>query len=135
MKSLGLRLRQQSRENITLPADLAGPSKESKERIENLLKGVGLDKQSKQYSATFSAGQMQRVAIARVLTNRPAVIFAAEPTGDLDSATGKQLMDLLKKFHEKTKTTIIVITQEQDIADYTERKIVLEDGVIAQKNQ
>ena len=75
------------------------------------------------------------VAIARALTNRPAVIFAAEPTGDLDSATGKQVMDLLKKFHEETKTTIIVITHEQDIADYPERKIVLEDGVIAQKNQ
>jgi putative ABC transport system ATP-binding protein len=124
-----------ARENIALPADLAGLSKELKARIENLLKGVGLDKQAKQYPATLSGGQMQRVAIARALTNRPAVIFADEPTGDLDSATGKQVMDLLKKFHEETKTTIIVITHEQDIADYAERKIVLEDGVIAQKSQ
>jgi putative ABC transport system ATP-binding protein len=120
-----------TRENIALPADLAGLSKDLKKRIENLLKGVGLDNQAKQYPATLSGGQMQRVAIARALTNRPAVIFADEPTGDLDSGTGKQVMELLKKFHEETKTTIIVITHEQDIADYAERRIMIEDGVIA----
>jgi len=120
-----------ARENIALPADLAGLSKELKERIENLIEGVGLTHQAKQFPATLSGGQMQRVAIARALTNRPAVIFADEPTGDLDSGTGKQVMDLLKKFHEETKTTIIVITHERDVADYAERQIVIEDGVIA----
>jgi putative ABC transport system ATP-binding protein len=120
-----------TRENVALPADLAGLSKDLKERIENLLTGVGLENQAKQFPATLSGGQMQRVAIARALTNRPAVIFADEPTGDLDSGTGKQVMDLLQKFHEETKTTIIVITHEKDIAEYAQRKIVLEDGVIA----
>lgn len=120
-----------ARENIALPADLAGLSKELKERIENLLTGVGLANQAKQYPATLSGGQMQRVAIARALTNSPAVIFADEPTGDLDSQTGKQVMDLLKKFHDETKTTIIVITHAKDVANYAERQILLEDGVIA----
>jgi putative ABC transport system ATP-binding protein len=120
-----------TRENISLPADLAGLSKDLKDRIENLLASVGLSNQAKQFPATLSGGQMQRVAIARALTNGPAVIFADEPTGDLDSKTGKQVMDLLKKFHEETKTTIIVITHEHDIAEYAERQITIEDGVIA----
>jgi putative ABC transport system ATP-binding protein len=117
-------------ENVALPAVLAGLSKDLSERIDELLIGVGIDKQAKQYPAQLSGGQMQRVAIARALTNRPAVIFADEPTGDLDSVTGKQVMDLLKRFHEETKTTIVVITHEQEVADYAERQIKLEDGMI-----
>ena len=73
---------------------------------------------------------MQRVAIARALTNKPKVLFADEPTGDLDSATGKQVMGLIKKFHEETETTIIVITHDQEVANYAERQIILEDGVV-----
>jgi putative ABC transport system ATP-binding protein len=120
-----------TRENVALPADLAGLSNDLKQRIESLLMGVGLSNQAKQFPATLSGGQMQRVAIARALTNGPAVIFADEPTGDLDSGTGKQVMDLLKKFHEETKTTIIVITHEKDVADYAQRQIVIEDGLLA----
>jgi putative ABC transport system ATP-binding protein len=120
-----------ARENVALPADLAGLSKELKTRIEELLEGVGISKQAKQFPAQLSGGQMQRVAIARALTNRPKVLFADEPTGDLDSETGKQVMDLIQKFHEETKTTIIVITHEQSVADYAERQIRMEDGIIA----
>jgi putative ABC transport system ATP-binding protein len=119
-----------TRENVALPADLAGFSKDLKNRIEELLCDVGISKQAKQYPAQLSGGQLQRVAIARALTNRPKVLFADEPTGDLDSVTGKQVMDLLKKFHEETKTTIIVITHEKDVADYAERKIMMKDGII-----
>ena len=120
-----------ARENVALPADLAGFSKDLKNRIEKLLGGVGISKQAKQYPAQLSGGQLQRVAIARALTNRPKVLFADEPTGDLDSVTGKQVMELIKKFHEETRTTVIVITHEQDIAGYAERQIILEDGIIA----
>ena len=117
-------------ENVALPAVLAGLSKDLKKRIMELLSGVGIVQQAKQYPAQLSGGQMQRVAIARALTNSPTVIFADEPTGDLDSVTGKQVMDLLKKFHEETKTTIVVITHDQEIADYAERQITIEDGII-----
>jgi putative ABC transport system ATP-binding protein len=120
-----------TRENVALPADLAGFSKDLKNRIEELLDGVGISKQAKQYPAQLSGGQLQRVAIARALTNRPKVLFADEPTGDLDSKTGKQVMELIKKFHEETKTTIIIITHEHDIACYAQRQIKIEDGVIA----
>lgn len=119
-----------TRENVALPADLAGFSKGLKNRIEELLDGVGISKQAKQYPAQLSGGQLQRVAIARALTNRPKVLFADEPTGDLDSKTGKQVMELIKKFHEETKTTIIIITHEHDIAGYAQRQIKIEDGVI-----
>ena len=124
-----------TRENVTLPADIAGLSKELKDRITSLLEGVGISKQAKQYPAQLSGGQMQRVAIARALTNRPKVLFADEPTGDLDSETGKQVMELIKKFHEETKTTIIVITHEQSVADYAERQIRMEDGIIAKSER
>lgn len=77
---------------------------------------------------------MQRVAIARALTNKPKVLFADEPTGDLDSVTGKQVMELIKKFHEETKTTIIVITHDKEVANYAERQIFLEDGLITQSH-
>ena len=122
-----------AKENVALPADLAGLSKDLKGRIQELLEGVGINKQEKQFPAQLSGGQLQRVAIARALTNRPKVLFADEPTGDLDSQTGKQVMDLIKKFHEETKTTIIIITHEQEIANYAQRQIFLEDGIISSK--
>ncbi len=119
-----------ARENVALPADVAGFSKDLKNRIEELLEGVGISKQAKQYPAQLSGGQLQRVAIARALTNRPKVLFADEPTGDLDSQTGKQVMELIKRFHEETKTTIIIITHEQEIANYAQKQIKIEDGLI-----
>jgi putative ABC transport system ATP-binding protein len=119
-----------TRENVTLPADIAGLSKKLKNRIEDLLKGVDIVKQATQYPAQLSGGQMQRVAIARALTNKPIVLFADEPTGDLDSETGKQVMELMTSFHKETKTTIIIITHEKEIANYADRQIVLEDGLI-----
>ena len=122
-----------TRENVTLPADLSGLSKSLRDRVEALLRGVGIDKQAKQYPAQLSGGQMQRVAIARALTNSPKILFADEPTGDLDSETGKQVMELIKKFHEETKTTIVMITHDQEIASYAERQIILEDGMIVER--
>ncbi|OLS21831.1 MAG: putative ABC transporter ATP-binding protein [Candidatus Heimdallarchaeota archaeon LC_3] len=119
-----------ARENVTLPADLAGTTRKLSKRINELLKGVGIERQAKQFPAQLSGGQMQRVSIARALTNQPAVIFADEPTGDLDSQTGRQVMELLKKFHEETGTTIVIITHDQEVSEFATRKIFMEDGVI-----
>ena len=123
-----------TRENVALPADLTGNlSKDLKKRIEYLLSGVGIDQQAKQFPAQLSGGQMQRVAIARALTNAPSIIFADEPTGDLDSTTGHQVMALLQKFHQETGTTIVIITHEADIAAYAQRQILMEDGIITRR--
>ncbi len=119
-----------AKENVTLPSDLAGLSHDLRQRINDLLAGVGINMQEKQFPAQLSGGQMQRVGIARALTNQPTIIFADEPTGDLDSVTGKQVMDLLKKFHDETGTTIVVITHDQSVADYATRIVKVNDGII-----
>lgn len=121
-----------AKENITLPSDLAGLSKDLKIRINDLLEGVGINLQAKQFPSQLSGGQMQRVGIARALTNNPTIIFADEPTGDLDSETGKQVMDLLKRFQEETNTTVVVISHDKAVAEYATRVINLHDGVIVE---
>jgi len=117
--------------NVEIPLIYARiNAKERKKLATASLEELGLAGRLRHRPNEISGGEMQRVAIARALTNSPKVIFADEPTGDLDSVTGKQVMDLLKKFHEETRTTVILITHEQDIADYAERQIIMEDGII-----
>lgn len=124
-----------TRENVSLPADLAGLSRKLKERIQDLLKGVGIDLQAKQFPAQLSGGQMQRVSIARALTNHPSVIFADEPTGDLDSVTGNKVMELLDYFHKDTGTTIVVITHDETLLKFATRVIKIKDGLILDDQQ
>ena len=124
-----------TRENVTLPADLSGMSKKLKDRITDLLNGVEINLQSKQFPAQLSGGQMQRVSIARALTNHPSVIFADEPTGDLDSVTGKKVMDLLEHFHKETDTTVVVITHDESLLRYATRVITIKDGLIIADNK
>lgn len=118
-------------ENVTIPMLFQGmPEKERRERAESLLESVGLKERIIHRPYEMSGGEQQRIAIARSLANNPEIIVADEPTGNLDSATGKKVMEILKDLHQKEKKTIIVVTHDPRIADYAEDIINIEDGEI-----
>ncbi len=117
-------------ENVMLPMEFAGTSKsQRKERATQLLNQVGIegDKQVRK-PGRLSGGEQQRVAIARALANKPSVIFADEPTGNLDTQTGKMIFDLLHKLARSEKTTIIAVTHDLSIAGKTDEAFKLQDG-------
>lgn len=116
-------------ENILLPMKFEGNnSKEVKDRFEHLLKVVGLEDRRKHMPKELSGGQAQRVAIARALIDKPKIVLADEPTGNLDSKTGQAIMNLLKDINEKEDVTILVVTHDEKIAKQTSREIILKDG-------
>ena len=119
-------------ENVMLALEFGGmPTRKRKTRAEQLLTEVGLepDEQLRKPSR-LSGGQQQRVSIARALANRPAIILADEPTGNLDSETGKKIFDLLHRLSRSQKTTILAVTHDMDIAGKTDRTFKLKDGKI-----
>ncbi|MEM4222279.1 MAG: ABC transporter ATP-binding protein [archaeon] len=117
-------------ENVELPMIFKNiPKKQREERARHLLEKVGLGAREKHYPAQLSGGERQRVAIARALANDPPIILADEPTGNLDSKSGKEIMDLFKKIHNEGKT-IIIITHDPEIANKAKKKIFLKDGKI-----
>ena len=117
--------------NVELPLLYAGMDrKERKERAESFLELVGMKDRMSHQPNELSGGQKQRVAIARALATNPSIILADEPTGALDSATGRLVMDLFHKVHEEQGKTIVFITHNNELADETERIIPLKDGNI-----
>jgi len=118
-------------ENVELPMMYtAMPSKERRERAVEMLKLVGLADRLDHMPNQLSGGQQQRVAIARSLVNRPALILADEPTGNLDSKTSAEIMELFQNLNDKERITIVLVTHEPDIAAYAERQIMFRDGSI-----
>ena len=117
-------------ENVMLPLKYAsvGKTERSKKAMEALTQ-VGLADRVDHRPSELSGGQQQRVAIARALVNSPAILFADEPTGNLDSKTGEEVMNLLHELNDKGQT-IVLITHEKEIADQTERTIFIRDGKI-----
>jgi putative ABC transport system ATP-binding protein len=118
------------RENIELPLFYLGwEASDSAKRAEALAEEVGLGERLDHRPAELSGGQQQRVAIARSLANDPPILLADEPTGNLDSATGEQIMALLERLHSEGRT-IIMVTHEQEIADHAACQVHMRDGVI-----
>ena len=117
-------------DNVMLPLKYAGIDKSEQEEIAmEVIKSVDLESRAHHQPSELSGGQQQRVAIARALVNKPSILFADEPTGNLDSKTGDDVMNLFTNFHKQGQT-IIVITHEIEVANQAERVISIKDGKI-----
>lgn len=116
-------------ENVALPLIFAGVSKAKREKkAKDILKAVGLGNRMKHKPGELSGGQRQRVSIARALVNDPEIVLADEPTGNLDSKTGSEIVTLLKDLSKKDKMTVIVVTHDLDIAKRADWLIKMKDG-------
>ncbi|CEQ26032.1 ABC transporter ATP-binding protein [Paraclostridium sordellii] len=116
-------------DNIVLPISISG-KKVDKDYIEDLIIKLGIKSQVKKFPNELSGGQQQRVAIARALANKPSIIFADEPTGNLDSKTTKEVIDILKFCVNEYKQTLVMITHNDDIANSADNIITISDGKI-----
>ena len=114
-------------ENVMLPLELAGRA-EARERAMQLLARVGLDERLTHYPKQLSGGEQQRVALARGFAIQPAILFADEPTGNLDTATGKLIIDLLFELNAEQGTTLVLVTHDENLASRCDRQIRLDAG-------
>ena len=121
-------------DNMVLPLKLDG-RKIDREFAEMLLKSLGLQSKREQTPYTLSGGEQQRVAIARALITRPAVVLADEPTGNLDSRTGMEVIGLMKVLAQKFYQTLVVVTHDEEVAQMADRIIRIEDGKICQDGE
>jgi putative ABC transport system ATP-binding protein len=117
-----------ARENIQVPLELQG--EEARPRAEELLERVGLGDRGHHYPAQLSGGEQQRVAVARAFAHRPKVLFADEPTGNLDAANGRNVVALLTELNRELGTTLVLVTHEPDLAARAGRVIRLRDGAL-----
>jgi len=116
-------------ENVMFPAEIKRDPR-AHDKAAELLKRVGMQKRSSNYPHQLSGGEMQRVAMCRAVINDPKIIFADEPTGNLDSENGKAVLELLLEFQKERRTTLVLVTHSAEIARIADRMIVLKDGRI-----
>ncbi len=120
-------------ENVLLPAYIGGHDRhKAQQRAEELLTLMGLSERMGHFPSELSGGEQQRVAIARALINSPAVIFADEPSGNLDSKSREEIHHLLFELRERMGLTVVVVTHDDDLAHMSDRRIVMRDGVIVE---
>ena len=118
-----------AQENIMIPMEIRGAS-DAKQRAEELLKDVGLSDRGHHYPSELSGGEQQRVAIARAFANRPKILFADEPTGNLDSRNGQHIFELMTDLHKQNNVTLVMVTHDQALAAKAQRQIALRDGKV-----
>ena len=114
-------------ENVLVPMEIAR-RRDAVARARQLLGEVGLTDRAHHYPSQLSGGEQQRIAIARALANDPAIVLADEPTGNLDSATGRHIMDLLVNVHRTRQTTLVLVTHDAELASLADTRLVLRDG-------
>lgn len=129
-QSFNLLSRQTAITNVELPLRYSGKPEGRRERAIEALKAVGLGDRMTHRPYELSGGQQQRVAIARAIVNNPAILMADEPTGNLDSKVGKEIMNLLLNLNKDSGTTLIIVTHDPTIAEQTQRVIRLRDGLL-----
>lgn len=117
-------------ENVMLPVELAGGTNGARQRARELLDTVGLAERRDHYPVQLSGGEQQRVALARAFVLRPPLLLADEPTGNLDSKNGRQVLDLLLALNRSEGTTLVLVTHDRELSQHADRIITLRDGLI-----
>jgi len=134
-QSFNLLQRVSARDNVELPLGYANRPDEGRGRAESALRAVGLENRMKHRPAELSGGEQQRVAVARALVNEPSILLADEPTGNLDSKVGQEIMDLLFQLNRDRNATLLIITHDPRIASQAQRTIMIRDGLVERNNQ
>ncbi|MBK9164763.1 MAG: ABC transporter ATP-binding protein [Acidobacteria bacterium] len=116
-------------ENVLIPMEIAG-ARDAHDRAKELLDEVGLANRGHHYPTELSGGEQQRVAIARAFANRPKILLADEPTGNLDSKNGQHIFELMTALHQGSRVTLVLVTHDQELASRAERQVILKDGEV-----
>jgi putative ABC transport system ATP-binding protein len=119
-------------ENVAVPMEIAG-ARDARPRAQRLLEEVGLTGRAHHYPSQLSGGEQQRVALARALANNPPILLADEPTGNLDTANGRHIMELVRDIHRVRGTTIVLVTHDAELAALADSRLIFRDGRVVEQ--